>query len=153
MPAARAGAAHDPAPLTELSLALVAEHGQQLAAALYALPPGAVIAQMMEQGIATPQAVIVAAAAIKIKALATAPAHRGSGIASALLASCVRLYDQLGYYLLYGSFVTGSGLETFYAARGFEILPVGAGISLENLLGLPIRIGTEPSEQFFTRWR
>jgi GNAT superfamily N-acetyltransferase len=153
MPAARAGAAHDPSPLTELSVALVAEHSQRITGALYALPPGAVIAQMMEQGVDPPHALIVAAAAIKIKALATAPAHRGGGIASALLASCVRLYDQLGYYLLYGSFATGSGLETFYAARGFDILPAGAGISLENLLGLPIRIGTEPREQFFARWR
>jgi GNAT superfamily N-acetyltransferase len=152
-PAARAGAAHDPAPFTELSLALVAERNHQLAGALYALPPGAVIAQMMEQGVDPPHALLLAIAAIKIKALATVPAHRGQGIASALLHHCVRLYGELGYYLLYGTFATSSGLESFYAAHGFDVLPPGAGISLDVLLGQPARIGTEPGEQFFTRWR
>jgi GNAT superfamily N-acetyltransferase len=153
MPAARAGAARDPAPLTELSLALVAARGQQITGALYALPPGAVIAQMMAGGIDVPHALFVAATVIKIKAVATSPAYRGHGIASALLDGCVRLYDQLGYQLQYGSFATGSGLETFYTARGFDVLPPGAGVSLDGLLGVPTGIGSVPGEQMFTRWR
>ena len=78
---------------------------------------------------------------------------RGQGIASALLTGCARLCDQLGYHLLYGSFAVGSVLETFYSDRGFEVLPVGESVSLDIVVGQPIRLGTQHTEQLFARWR
>jgi len=99
------------------------------------------------------QALIAARAAIKIKALAVDPAHRGHGVASALLAGCVRIYDQLDYHLLYGSFAVGSGLDTFYAARGFTVLPTDDGIPMDVILGWPVRLCADPTEQLFARWR
>ncbi|MGH3219408.1 MAG: GNAT family N-acetyltransferase [Streptosporangiaceae bacterium] len=152
-PAARAAAAGSPAPLTELAIALVAEDGQQIVGTLCALPPGAYIAQLMTNGLEPAHAIVTALAVIKIKALAVDPSHQDRGIASALLAGCRRLYDQLGYHLLFGSFTVGSGLDAFYAARGFEIIPAGGGISMNVLLGQPARLGVDPGEQLFARWR
>jgi len=60
-------------------------------------------------------------------------------------------HDQLSCYLLRGSFAISSGLEAFYAGRGFDILSAGASISLEIRLGQPVQIGTQPSEQLFAR--
>ena len=69
-PAARTAASGDPGPLTELAVALVAEDGQRIVGALYALPPGGYIAQLISKGIEPARAIAVALAAIKIKALA-----------------------------------------------------------------------------------
>ena len=152
-PAARATSAGDPAPLTELAAALVAEHGQRIVGALYALPPSGYIGQLLAKGIEPARAIVTALAVINIKALAVEPSHRGQGIASALLADCMHLYDQLGYHLLYGSFTADSGLGAFYSARGFEIIPAEAGIPMDVFLGQPARLGTGPGEQLFARWR
>lgn len=134
-------------------MALVAERDCRVVGALYALPPGGFITSIIEAGVDVPHAVVVALAAIKIKAVAVGQEHRGAGIASALLAECARLYDQLGYHLLYGSFAVGSGLESFCAARGFHIVPVGEGIPMEVIIGRPVRLSTEDHEQLFARWK
>lgn len=152
-PAARCAVSGDPTPMTEMSLALVAERDARIVGALYALPPGGFIASVIEAGLEIPQAMVIALAAIKVKAVAVEEQHRGAGIASALLTGCTRLYDQLGYHLLYGSFAIGSGLESFYSARGFQIVPVGQGISLEVIVGRPVALSTDSSEQLFARWK
>jgi GNAT superfamily N-acetyltransferase len=152
-PASRCAATGDPTPFTELSLALVAERDEIIVGALYALPPGGFIAEIINQGIEILHAMVVAISVIKIKAVAVDPASRGQGIASALLTGCVRLYDQLGYHLQYGSFAVDSGLETFYSGRGFEVLPVGGSIPLDIIVGQPIRLGTHRTERLFARWR
>lgn len=54
--------------------------------------------------------------------------------------------------LAYGSFKVGSGLGDFYAARGFEVLPRGAGINMWVLLGQSVAPGTDGTEQLFARW-
>jgi GNAT superfamily N-acetyltransferase len=150
---ARVAAAGDPTPLLELAVALIAERHERVVGALYALPPGAFIAQLILQGVPPHQAIITAMAVIKIKALAVEPEHRGAGIASELLSGCMRLYDQLGYILLYGSFRPGTGLESYYPARGFEIVPPGQGIPVSVILGRPAGLMPEGGEQFFARWR
>ena len=101
-PASRCAATGDPTPFTELSLALVAERDQSIVGALYALPPGGFIAEIINQGIEILHAMVVAVSVIKIKAVAVDSANRGQGIASALLTGCARLYGQLGYHLLCG---------------------------------------------------
>jgi GNAT superfamily N-acetyltransferase len=151
-PVARFAATGDPTPMTELSLALVAEHEGRMVGALYALPPGRVIATCLQQGVPMANAASVALAAIKIKALAVEPEHRASGIATALLSGCTRLYQHLKYVLLYGSFAASSGLGAFYRDRGFEVLKVGESISIDAIVGVPASIGTDPTEQFFVRW-
>jgi len=152
-PAGRALADGSPAPLTEIGVALVAEDDQRIVGTLLALPPGNYIGQLVSKGIEPARAIVIALAVINIKALAVDPSYRTCGIASALLTECVHLYQQLGYHLLYGSFRVGSGLDAFYAARGFEILPAGQGIQMDILLGRPARLGTESSEQLFMPWQ
>ena len=152
-PVSRCAATGDPTPFTELSLALVAERDQSIVGALYALPPGAFIASIIDQGIEIPHAMVIAVSVIKIKAVAVDSANRSQGIASALLTGSARLYDQLGYHLLYGSFAVGSGLESFYSDRGFEVLPVGESIPLDIIVGQPVHLGTLRTERLFARWR
>lgn len=151
-PAARAASGSGSQPLGELSLALVAVREERVVGALYALPPGSYIAQLVDQGVPLTQAMVTAVAVAKIKALAVEPAYRGRGVASALLAHAVRLYDQLGFHLLYGFFAADSGLGAFYQDRGFEIAPPGQGISMEVILGVPAALGAGPGERLFARW-
>jgi len=84
---------------------------------------------------------------------ATGCGLEAGGIASAPVPGCTRLYDQLGFHLLHGSFPTGSGLGRFYQVRGFERVPPGGGVSREPILGVRAVLGTEPHEQLFARWR
>jgi GNAT superfamily N-acetyltransferase len=153
LPVARFLTGGDLMRMTELALALVAESEGRIVGALYALPPGAFIAQCVEQGIEPAHAMAAAVGAAKIKALAVDPDRRGHGIATALLAGCMRLYDQLGFHLLYGQFAAGSGLGSFYSARGFEIAPLGQGISMWVILGRNAVLGADENEQLFARWR
>ena len=141
------------AAMTEISLVLVAELDGAVVGSLHALPPGAVIAQLAAQGVDVLEALTAASAIGKVKSLAVAPQARGRGIATALLSGCVRIYDQLDFVLLYGSFAVGSGLGDFYRARGFEIVAPGHGIPLQSVLGLPAALGSEEGEQLFVRWR
>lgn len=80
---------------------------------LYALPPGSLITQCVEQGLPLAHATAVATAASKVKALAVEPDMRRHGIATSLLSGCTDLYERLGYFMQYGSFRAGSGLGAF----------------------------------------
>ena len=90
-----------------------------------------------------------ATAVVKIKGVAVQESARGAGIGSALIRSCTERYFPLGYFLVYGQFRTGSGLETYFPRLGFEVLGPGQGLPLQAL-GLPIHIRPELGEQLFT---
>jgi GNAT superfamily N-acetyltransferase len=137
-----------------LSAALVAEDREgRLVGALHALPPASVLAQVITKGVPAQLATVAALAVVKIRAVAVDERARGLGVGSALLRRCLQLYFQLGYYVAYGQFSSGSGLETYYAQRGFEILAEGEGLDLTMNLGLPFGINAEPGERLFVRWR
>jgi hypothetical protein len=74
---------------------------------------------------------------------------RGAGIGSRLIRSCTERYFSLGYFLAYGQFRTGSGLETYFPRLGFDVLPPGQGLPLDAI-GLPVHIRPEMGEQLFT---
>ncbi|MET9065919.1 GNAT family N-acetyltransferase [Streptosporangium sandarakinum] len=133
---------------------VVQDRDGRLVAALHAvsLPP-AIVASAADRGV--PFEVMIAAltAVVKIRAVAVDESSRGQGIGSALLTRCLHLYFQLGFGAAYGQFRTGSGLETFYARQGFDVLDEGAVFSLRDRLGLPFRIQADPGERIFTRVR
>lgn len=121
--------------------------------ALHALPPASVLAQVMGKGVPAELATVGAFAVVKIRAVAVAESARGQGVAAALLKRCLQLYFQLGYFVAYGQFSNGSGLETYYARQGFQVLGDGEGLDLGPNLGLPFGIQAEPGERLFLRWR
>lgn len=137
-----------------LSTALVAEDRDgRLVGALHALPPAGVLAQVMTKGVPAELATVGAVAVVKIRAVAVDEQVRGQGVGAALLRRCLQLYFQLGYYVAYGQFTDGSGLETYYTRQGFEVLREGEGLDLTMSLGLPFGIQAEPGERLFVRWR
>lgn len=73
--------------------------------------------------------------------------------ASALLGGCVALFDLLEYLLLFGTFQPGSGLASFYSARGFDVAPAGHGMDVEVIVGRPCLLSNESGEQLCMRWR
>ena len=92
------------------------------------------------------------AALLAIKGVAVAESARGAGLGQALLRRIVQIYDQVDYRLLYGQFSVGSGLETYYARQGFEVLGEQAGVPLGPVFDLPITVGAPPGERLFVRW-
>ncbi|MGK5556514.1 hypothetical protein ACSNOI_33370 [Actinomadura kijaniata] len=95
-----------------LTCVLVAEHSEAgVVGALLALPPARALSRL---ALPEMEALVGLVKVVKLKAVAVDPAHRSSGIAAALIATCRQLYTQLGYLLLYGRFRVGSGLETYY---------------------------------------
>lgn len=150
-PVVQAAVTGDPGILSELSLALVAEQHGRVVGALNAIPPSGFIGELIEGGMEPVRAAISVLAVTKIKSLAVEPDCRGLGIASALLRSCTGIFDQAGFLVQYGSFARGSGLEGFYRARGFEVLPIGAGLDLWVVFGSRIMLSAGPGEQMFTR--
>ncbi|GAA1889512.1 GNAT family N-acetyltransferase [Streptantibioticus ferralitis] len=77
---------------------------------------------------------------------------RGQGLAGALLKRAWQIYQQLGFFLAYGQFDVGSGLEAFYGSHGFAVHTPGERLSLERI-NLPMAINAGPGEQLFSRWR
>jgi GNAT superfamily N-acetyltransferase len=152
-PVTQAAMTGDPAILSEVSLALVAEREGRVVGELNAIAPTAFIGQLIEGGMDPVRASICALAVTKIKSLAVEPDSRGLGIASALLDASTRVFDEAGFLVQYGSFANGSGLETFYAARDFNILPPGKGISLWVVFGSNVMLAADPTEQMFARSR
>lgn len=94
----------------------------------------------------------MATAASKIKAMAVEPDMRRHGIASALLSGCTDLYDRLGYFMQYGSFRSGSRLDAYHQARGFDLVPRNEGIDMYVFTGVRSYIGSDGNEQLFVRW-
>lgn len=146
---------HDgtPAPLAQLAGILVAERGGQLVAALCALPPVGFIRQLLDHGLEAPHAIVVSLATTKIEAVAVDEACRSQGIASALLGSCVAVYDRLGYLLIFGALQPASGLDGFFSARGFDVQQAGHGLDMEVIVGRPCLLSSDGGEQLFMRWR
>lgn len=142
-----------PAPLAQLATILVAEHGGQVVAALCAVPPVGLITQLMERGLEAPYAIVASLAMTKIEAVAVDKAHRGQGIASALLGGCVELYDRLDYLLIFGALQPASGLADFFSARSFDVQQAGHGLDLEVIVGRPCLLSSDSGEQLFMRWR
>ncbi|MEU4424831.1 GNAT family N-acetyltransferase [Actinoplanes sp. NPDC024001] len=96
---------------------------------------------------------VAAQTVVKLKGLAVSPAARGTGIGSAMIKRCVQLYRQLGWHVVYGQFDAARGLESYYSARGFEVLGSGEDLNLGPLLGFPLRIYTRPQDRLFVRWQ
>jgi GNAT superfamily N-acetyltransferase len=142
-----------PQPFVGMSMVLVAVQSDQVVGALYSLPPLNFISQLVNAGVPAPAAMMSSTAVAKIRALAVDPQARSLGIASHLLETAVQLYDRIGFYLLYGYFDLGSGLETFYSARGFQIMPIGQGVNMDPIVGYPATLDAGPGEQMFARWR
>jgi len=140
-------------PFIGLSMVLVAVRFNEVVGALYSLPPLGYITQLVNAGIPPASAMAVAPAVAKIRALAVAPEARGLGIATHLLQAAVSIYDRIGLYLIYGIFDIGSGLEAFYAARGFQIVPLGERTDMAAIVGWPVTLEPGPGEQAVTRCR
>ncbi len=63
-----------------------------------------------------------------------------------------QVYQQLDYFLLYGSYETYCNLGTFYTRCGYTVHAPGEAVSLDRI-ALPFSVGVEDSECIFTRWR
>lgn len=140
-------------PLLGMSMVLVAERSGKVVGALYSLPPLGYITQLINAGVPARAGMAVSTAVVKIRALAVDPQARGCGIATRLLQTAVQVYERIGIYLVYGTFDIGSGLESFYQARGFQILQSGHGVDMTAIIGYPATLEAGPGEQMFARWR
>jgi len=98
-------------------------------------------------------AMSVALTVVKFKAVGVAEHARSRGLGAELLKRAWQLYLHLDFYLAYGQFKVGTGLEHYYPGRGFEVLAEGEGVSLQERLGVPLAIRPEPGERLFARWR
>jgi GNAT superfamily N-acetyltransferase len=137
-----------------MSILLVAvDDNQQIQASLLALPPARVLHDALDKGVDILNVLVAAQAIVKLKGVAVSPAARGSGIGSAMIRRCVQLYRQLGWHVVYGQFDAAGGLDSYYSARGFEVLDRGQALNLEPLLGFPLGIYTRPQERLFVRWQ
>jgi GNAT superfamily N-acetyltransferase len=153
-PVAEAGAAGRPeeamhGPVTVL---VAEDRDGRLAGVCQVVPPGNVMAEAAAVGVPLPLALLGAARVAKVQALAVAETARGQGLGGTLLRRVVRTFQQLDYFLVYGQFPAGSGLDAFYARHGFTVLPAGDGIDLARI-SIPVVIRHEPGERLFARWR
>jgi GNAT superfamily N-acetyltransferase len=138
--------------LTTLSALLVAhDPDENVVAALLVTPPVGVLAQAVEGGLDRMRSLMTVVTAAKIKAVAVAEPARGHDLGGELLRRGAQTYRQVRYHYLYGQLAAGTGLETYYQRRGFEVLPAGEGLDLEPLLDLPLKIHTDRTERIFVR--
>lgn len=139
--------------LTAVCLTLVAADEQdRTAGVLSATAPGTVIDMAMNSGHNAEKAMALSMFIAKIHGLAVAEPTRGQGIAAALLKRAWQIYQQLGYYLLYGSYETDRDLGAFYSRCGYTVHAPGEAFSLTRL-ALPFRLGAGDDQCMFTRWR
>ncbi|MFD7667807.1 GNAT family N-acetyltransferase [Streptomyces sp. NPDC059788] len=138
-----------------LSLPLVAQDRDgQLAGALLSVPSGAIAGMASRLPGSMPYDLISMLKYAKIKALAVREDARGRGTATALLKRCVQIHWQLDYLLLFGEFETRRGLGPYYERRGFTVLAPGGMLDIGTVLaGTPMRLGAQPGETLFYRWR
>jgi GNAT superfamily N-acetyltransferase len=120
-----------------------------LVGAALALPPLDLFARSANAVLPLLRAMVGATAVVNIKGVAVQESARGAGIESALIRSCTERHLPLGYFLVYGQFRTGSGLETYFPRLGFKVLGPGQSLPLKAL-GLPIHVRPELGEQLFT---
>jgi ribosomal protein S18 acetylase RimI-like enzyme len=153
-PLVEAAAANNPRlAMSGLVLALVAVvDGGQLVGALTCLPPGNVMSEAIDAGVAAPLALIGAARIAKVQALAVAASARGHRLGETMLRRAARLFFQLDYFLVYGQFGVGTGLDAYYTSQGFAVHDEGAKLDLDRI-SIPVLLGARPGERLFTRWR
>ncbi|WP_424863891.1 GNAT family N-acetyltransferase [Streptomyces sp. MMS24-I29] len=120
--------------------------------ALSVTAPGTVIEQALDHGYSDVRALTLSVAIGKVHGLAVAEEARGRGIASFLLKRAWQVYDQLDYFLLYGSFETDRDLGACYKGCGYAVHAPGEGFLLERI-NLPFGIHAGPDQCVFTRWR
>jgi GNAT superfamily N-acetyltransferase len=139
--------------MSSVSLTLTAADGRdQPVGALSVTAPGTIIEKAMKQGYDQIQALTLALGLAKVHGLAVSEAARGQGIAAALLKRAWQVYEQLGYFLLYGSYEAERNLGGFYSRCGYTTFSPGEGFSLERI-GMPFGIHSGPGECSFARWR
>ncbi|WP_369265828.1 GNAT family N-acetyltransferase [Streptomyces harbinensis] len=139
--------------MSGVSLTLVAAGQEdQVLGVLSVTAPGTIIEKAIEQGYEVPKALTLGVAIAKVHGLAVADTARGQGIAAALLKRAWQVYEQLNYFVLYGSYENGRDLEAFYTRCGYTVLPAGEGFTLERV-GVPFGIHAGPNECVFSRWR
>ncbi|MBT2401665.1 GNAT family N-acetyltransferase [Streptomyces sp. ISL-100] len=139
--------------LTTVSLTLVATNEQdRVVGVLSATAPGTVIDLAVKSGYTLPQAMAQSLFIAKIHGLAVAEPARGQGIAATLLKRTWQVYQQLGYYLLYGSYETDRDLAAFYTRCGYTVHAPGQSFPLDRV-ALPFMLGAGDDQCMFTRWR
>ncbi|MFJ2647924.1 GNAT family N-acetyltransferase [Streptomyces sp. NPDC087420] len=139
--------------MSGISMTLIAADGEdQVLGVLSVTAPGSIINKALDSGYDPPRALTLGVAVAKIHGLAVAEAARGQGIASALLRMAWQVHEQLGYFLLYGSYATERELGPLYTRCGYTVLAPGEGFTLDSI-GLPFGVHAGPNERVFTRWR
>jgi len=89
----------------------------------------------------------------KVKALSVAEPARGQGLGGALLKTCVKVYQKLGLFVLYGQFDATETLHRYYHRHGFQVLDQQQGIDVGFLLtGNSATVYAGPGERLFQRW-
>ncbi|MGW4995397.1 GNAT family N-acetyltransferase [Streptomyces mirabilis] len=139
--------------MTRVCLTLVAADEQDhVVGALSVTAPGTVITMAEKHGYSPERALALSLFIAKVHALAVAEPARGQGIASTLLKRAWQVYQQLGYFLLYGSFEADRDLGAFYTRHGYTVLGPGESFSLERVT-LPFRLAAGDDQRVFTRFR
>ncbi|MFG3172920.1 GNAT family N-acetyltransferase [Streptomyces sp. NPDC048200] len=134
-----------------LTLVAVGEHDRPLAA-LSVTAPGTIIERALNHGYGNLQALTLSVAIAKVHGLAVDKRARRLGIARALMKRTWQIYEQLDFFVLYGSFETDRDLGAFYQSCGYTVHAPGEGFLLDRV-GLPFGIHAGPDQRVFTRWR
>ncbi|MFJ2203295.1 GNAT family N-acetyltransferase [Streptomyces violaceusniger] len=140
--------------LSTVCLVLVAtdEHDQAVGV-LTATAPGTLIQMATTNGYTPQKATALSVFVAKLHGIAVAEHARRQGIAAAMLKRAWQVYQQLGYFLLYGSYEADRDhLRAFYTRCGYTVYAPGEGFSLERI-ALPFGLHAGPGECMFTRWR
>ncbi|MFF8387785.1 GNAT family N-acetyltransferase [Streptomyces kanasensis] len=139
--------------LTTVSLTLVAADEQdRTVGVLSATAPGTLIDMAMNNGYPADKAMALSLFVAKIHGLAVAEHARGQGIAATLLKRTWQIHQQLGYFLLYGSYEADRDLAAFYTRHGYTAHAPGETFPLDRI-ALPFRLGAGDDQCVFTRWR
>ncbi|MEW2417862.1 GNAT family N-acetyltransferase [Streptomyces sp. NPDC046866] len=75
----------------------------------------------MQNGFGPDKAMALSLFVAKVHGLAVAEHARGQGIAGALLKRAWQVYQQLGYYLVYGSYEADRDRGAFYTRHGWTV--------------------------------
>jgi len=139
--------------MTRLCLTLVAADEQdQTVGALSVTAPATVIDLAEQHGYSHQKALALSLFIAKVHALAVAEHARGQGIAGALLKRAWQVYQQLEYFLLYGSYEADRDLGAFYTRHGYTVHAPGESLALDRVT-LPFRLSAGDDQCLFTRWR
>ncbi|WP_228982180.1 GNAT family N-acetyltransferase [Streptomyces sp. DH12] len=139
--------------LTTVCLPLVAtDETDRTIGALSATAPGTLIDMAMKNGFGPDKAMALSLFVGKVHGLAVAEHARGQGIAGTLLKRAWQVYQQLGYYVVYGSYEADRDLGAFYTRYGWTVHAPGEPFSLDPI-ALPFRLGAGDDQCMFTRWR